>query len=224
MAMRVKGTGFVGIGWRPKSATKKCQALPILQDKQKSSPKSLWTNEKKSAEPEAEAEGESAEEKSADAESADAESAVAESADAEGKSLEDILAEESSEEENSSKELTRKARKIVNKSVDVSIGYVTHSVSTGKRRRRQAEKEEGIIILFRQFVGWVLVQSKKVLTLISKYSSIKSPLIDNCQNTKVKTGINGKKSVNNILDTLISMAYAYRSLKKNFCLQTIMIF
>ena len=161
MAMRVKGTGFVGIGWRPKSATKKCQALPILQDKQKSSPKSLWTNEKKSAEPEAEAEGESAEEKSADAESADAESAVAESADAEGKSLEDILAEESSEEENSSKELTRKARKIVNKSVDVSIGYVTHSVSTGKRRRRQAEKEEGIIIFFRQFVGGSWFNQKK---------------------------------------------------------------
>ena len=56
MAMRVKGTGYVGIGWRPKSATKQCQAYPKLYDKETAA-KSLWLdNEKKqgkSAEPEA---------------------------------------------------------------------------------------------------------------------------------------------------------------------------
>ena len=56
MAMRVKGTGYVGIGWRPKSATKQCQAYPKLYDKETTA-KSLWLdNEKKqgkSAEPEA---------------------------------------------------------------------------------------------------------------------------------------------------------------------------
>ena len=51
-----KGTGYVGIGWRPKSATKQCQAYPKLYDKETAA-KSLWLdNEKKqgkSAEPEA---------------------------------------------------------------------------------------------------------------------------------------------------------------------------
>ena len=52
----IKGTGYVGIGWRPKSATKQCQAYPKLYDKETAA-KSLWLdNEKKqgkSAEPEA---------------------------------------------------------------------------------------------------------------------------------------------------------------------------
>lgn len=64
MAMKVKGTGYVGIGWRPKSATKQCQAYPKLYDKETAA-KSLWLdNEKKqgkSAEPEAEAEAEGGE-------------------------------------------------------------------------------------------------------------------------------------------------------------------
>jgi hypothetical protein len=31
IAIRAKGTGFVGVGWRPKSMTKQCQGL-ILQN------------------------------------------------------------------------------------------------------------------------------------------------------------------------------------------------
>ena len=50
------GTGYAAIGWRPKSATKQCQAYPKLHDKD---PRSLWLADEKSADPEAEAEGES---------------------------------------------------------------------------------------------------------------------------------------------------------------------
>ena len=69
---------------------------------------------------------------------ADAESSEAELVEPESKSLEEEI-EESGE---NSKELKRKARKIVNKSVDISIGYVTSSVSTGKRRRRRQTSDE----------------------------------------------------------------------------------
>ena len=69
---------------------------------------------------------------------ADAESSDAELVEPESKSLEEEI-EESGE---NSKELKRKARKIVNKSVDISIGYVKTSVSTGKRRKRRQTSDE----------------------------------------------------------------------------------
>ena len=77
----------------------------------------------------------------ADAEGGDAESegtpegSEPELAEPESKSLEEEI-EDSGE---NSKELVRKARKIVQKSIDVSIGYVTHSISTGSRRKRQSD-------------------------------------------------------------------------------------
>lgn len=129
MALRVKGTGYVGIGWRPKSATKQCQAYPKLYDKETAA-KSLWTDdEDKSAQAESEGEPETEPEIYAD--------------DAEAESLEEAI--ESAE---NSKELKRKARRIVNKSIDVSIGYVTHSVSTGKRRKRQTNEGKMKVFVF----------------------------------------------------------------------------
>lgn len=127
MALRVKGTGYVGIGWRPKSATKQCQAYPKLYDKETAA-KSLWTDEEDKS---AQSEGEPETEPEVYADDADAE--------AESESLEEAI--ESAEAENS-KELKRKARRIINKSIDVSIGYVTHSVSTGKRRKRETNEGE----------------------------------------------------------------------------------
>ena len=98
-----------------------------------------------------EAEAESGEPES----EADAESSEAELVEPESKSLEQEI-QESGE---SSKELKRKARKIVSKSIDVSIGYVTSSVSTGKRRKRRQTSDE------KDFIGKKLVH----LDLLGRY-------------------------------------------------------
>jgi len=133
MAMRVKGTGFVGIGWRPKSASKSCQAYPKLQDPErvlkKLAEELKHHDEEDDVQSEAESEAEGEAESEAEAESEG-------EAEAEDTSLEEDI-EKASQEDSS--ELVRRARKIVNKHIDVSIGYVTSSVSTGKRRKRQAE-------------------------------------------------------------------------------------
>ena len=132
MAMRVKGTGFVGIGWRPKSASKSCQAYPKLQDPERVLKKLAeelkhHDDDEGDVQSESEAEGEAESEAEAESEG---------EAEAEDTSLEEDI-EKASQEDSS--ELVRRARKIVNKHIDVSIGYVTSSVSTGKRRKRQAE-------------------------------------------------------------------------------------
>ena len=132
MAMRVKGTGFVGIGWRPKSASKSCQAYPKLQDPErvlKKLAEELEHHHEDDVHSEAEGEAEGEAESEAEAESEG-------EAEAEDASLEEDI-EKASQEDSS--ELVRRARKIINKHIDVSIGYVTSSVSTGKRRKRQAE-------------------------------------------------------------------------------------
>ena len=107
-------------------------------------PRSLWLADDKSADPEAEAEGES--EPESEGKSAYAESESEPEGESGEKSLEDLI--EEAETDGSSEEVVRKARKIINKSIDVSIGYVTHSVSTGKRRKRQAEETNKGKLLF----------------------------------------------------------------------------
>jgi len=137
--MKVKGTGYAAIGWRPKSATKQCQIYPKIYDKSEAS-RSLW-KEGKSAEPEVssddseidgQSEAEAVSEDEAESKELNDEPGEAE---AEAKSNDDELVEDPT-----LKPITRRARKVINKSIDVSIGYVTHSVSSA-RKRRQAEEE-----------------------------------------------------------------------------------
>ena len=112
VVMKVNGTGYVGIGWRPDGITKSCQKWPEITGSE---------GEGESAEgsyAEAEGEGEPESESTAEAE-----------AEAENKSIED---EASAEAESS------RSGKRVEKSVDISIGFVKSSVSTGKRKKREA--------------------------------------------------------------------------------------
>ena len=86
VVMRIKGTGYAAVGWRPKDATKSCQKWPKI---------GLEADDEADAEAEGEAEAE-----------------------------DDIDVEAEAE---SSKGQTR-----VEKSIDVSIGYVKSSISTGE--------------------------------------------------------------------------------------------
>ncbi len=151
MALRVKGTGYAAVGWRPKNASKKCQAYPKLYDRGEAARSlgELFEDEDGDAEVEVEAEGKEA---YAEAEAGAEVEGEPEDGKPEGYSdlEEDGKAEAEAESddidveaEKNSKEDTqkRKARRIINKSVDVSIGYVTHSVSTAHRRRRSADPE-----------------------------------------------------------------------------------
>ena len=113
VVMVAKGTGYVGLGWRPGDADKTCQRWPRLGGDY------------------GEAEGEAESEAEAEAE------AEAEDADAE---IESDISRESVEDEDDAGGVNRRR---VEKSVDISIGYVRTSVSTGQRRkRRQADEED----------------------------------------------------------------------------------
>ena len=109
IAIRAKGTGFVGIGWRPNSLTKHCQRFPKLGDEPE-----IENEEAESAasEPETEPETEPEPEKISEANEAE---------------KTDPIEKESSEQGGS----VRQAR-TVRKSIDVSIGFVTSSVTSGE--------------------------------------------------------------------------------------------
>ena len=110
IAIRTKGTGFVGIGWRPKSLTKQCQKLPKLGEELDGDDDDEDEAEEAAAsEPESEPETEPEPEKTSDSEIADA------------------IEKESTEQGGS----VRQAR-TVRKSIDVSIGFVTSSVTSGR--------------------------------------------------------------------------------------------
>ena len=115
VVMVAKGTGYVGLGWRPGDADKTCQRWPQLG------------GDYGEAEGEAESEAEVEAEAEAEAEDADAE-------------IESDISRESVEDEDDAGGVNRRR---VEKSVDISIGYVRTSVSTGQRRkRRQADEED----------------------------------------------------------------------------------
>ena len=120
VVMVAKGTGYVGLGWRPADADKTCQRWPRLGSHE--------DGDYGEAEGEAESEAE-----------AEAEAEVEHSAAAE---IEADISRESVEDED--EDVGGGNRRRVEKSVDISIGYVRTSVSTGHRRRkrRQAGEEE----------------------------------------------------------------------------------
>ena len=117
VVMVAKGTGYVGLGWRPGDADKTCQRWPRLGGSYDDAGYG-----------EAEGEAESEAEAEAEAEHADVE-------------IESDISRESVEDEDDAGGVNRRR---VEKSVDISIGYVRTSVSTGQRRRkrRQAEEED----------------------------------------------------------------------------------
>ena len=112
VVMVAKGTGYVGLGWRPGDADKTCQRWPEL-----GSPHDAAGDAEAEGEPESEAEAE-----------AEAEDAAAE--------IEADISRESAEDESDGGGSGGNRRR-VEKSVDISIGYVRSSVSTGQRRRRR---------------------------------------------------------------------------------------
>ena len=105
IAIRAKGTGFVGIGWRPKSLTKQCQRLPKLGSEEE-----IAAAESEESEPEPETAPE-----------------PEKGPEPEPEKAADPIEKESAEQGGS----VRQAR-TVRKSIDVSIGFVTSSVTSGK--------------------------------------------------------------------------------------------
>ena len=110
IAIRAKGTGFVGIGWRPKSLTKQCQRLPKLGTEEE-----IAAAESEESEPQSEPKSEPETEPEPETSSGQEEKAA------------DPIEKESAELGGS----VRQAR-TVRKSIDVSIGFVTSSVTSGR--------------------------------------------------------------------------------------------
>ena len=117
VVMVAKGTGYVGLGWRPSDADKTCQRWP-----------DLGGGDYGEAEGEAESEAESEAEAEAEAEAEDANAEI-----------EADISRESMEDEDDAGGVNRRR---VEKSVDISIGYVRSSVSTGQRRRKRRQAGE----------------------------------------------------------------------------------
>ncbi len=105
IAIRAKGTGYVGIGWRPKSLTKQCQRFPKL--------------------------GEEPEEEEVESESAAPESEPESEPETQPEPATDEVAEKSIEKESAEQGGSVRQARTVRKSIDVSIGFVTSSVTSG---------------------------------------------------------------------------------------------
>lgn len=141
VVMQIKGTGYAAIGWRPKTADKSCQRFPRIVDPENES-LDYESSELNSAdsEPEGEREAESESEPESNAES---EPEGKSEAEAEAESHADSEAEPDSDNEAIEAEALSQSRsgRRVEKSIDVSIGFVKTSVSTGNRKKRSPELE-----------------------------------------------------------------------------------
>ncbi|TRY75553.1 hypothetical protein TCAL_06383 [Tigriopus californicus] len=153
VVMQIKGTGYAAIGWRPKTADKSCQRFPRIVSPENESldydsselnsddSEPEGENEAKS-DPESEAEAKAQAEGEAEGEAKPEGQAYAEAedhADSESEPEADTSDNEAIEAEALAQ--SRSGRR-VEKSIDVSIGFVKTSVSTGDRKKRSAELEE----------------------------------------------------------------------------------
>ena len=132
--MQIKGTGYAALGWRSKDAEASCKALPRIVDPFSHDHDHDHDHDGHShAEPEAEGEPEGEAESEAEAE---AEAEVNHRAP-KSQSLIDSEAEAEAE-----------PGKRVEKSIGISIGFVTSSVSTSSRKKRSPEEgKNGILAL-----------------------------------------------------------------------------